>query len=121
MPERIQRKRTKGYRMPDGAVYVGRPTRWGNPFTVDGYLEVMGGPDTTRAEARRVCVEAFRDWLNGNTWAAGSGFQWEQRRRDYLASIPLLAGKDLACWCPLDQPCHADVLLDRANREREDA
>ena len=32
MPERIQRKRTKGWRMPEGAIYVGRPTKWGNPY-----------------------------------------------------------------------------------------
>jgi len=59
MPKRIQRRRTKGWRMPEGAVYVGRPTKWRNPFVVG---EVHG-------------------------------------------------------WCPLDQPCHADVLLELANRE----
>lgn len=34
---------------------------------------------------------------------------WRKIRRE-------LAGKNLACWCPLDQPCHADVLLELANR-----
>src|SRR5690348_3995079 len=38
-PRRIQRKRTKGWRMPEGAVYVGRGTRWGNPFV----LKTRGG------------------------------------------------------------------------------
>ena len=38
-PQRIQRKRTKGWRMPEGAVYVGRPTKWGNPFE---YLTPQG-------------------------------------------------------------------------------
>jgi hypothetical protein len=36
MPKRIQRRRTKGWRMPEGAIYVGRPTRWGNPYRVTG-------------------------------------------------------------------------------------
>lgn len=31
-PTRIQRKRTKGWKMPEGAIYVGRPTQWGNPW-----------------------------------------------------------------------------------------
>ena len=34
MPKRIQRKRTAGWRMPENTVYVGRPTRWGNPYPV---------------------------------------------------------------------------------------
>ncbi|MGV7636606.1 DUF4326 domain-containing protein, partial [Mycobacterium kansasii] len=38
-PKRIQRKRTKGWRMPEGAVYVGRPTKWGNPFIVDHFRQ----------------------------------------------------------------------------------
>lgn len=115
MPRRLQRRRTKGWRMPEGAVYVGRPTKWGNPFTVAGYLEVMDHT-ATEDEARRVCVEAFADWLAGDTWAAGSGPEWEQRRVDYVASIPELSGKDLVCWCPEDAvPCHADVLLELAN------
>jgi hypothetical protein len=100
--------------MPAYAVYVGRPTKWGNPFTVAGYQDVMDHT-ATDAEARRVCVDAFRDWLNGDTWAAGSGPEWDRRRSDYLNSIPELAGRDLCCWCPLDHPCHADVLLEIAN------
>lgn len=83
--------------MPDGAVYVGRPGPFGNPFLV----EVDGD--------RAGIVAKFREWLAGTTWYGGRDPALMRRRlRD-------LAGKNLACWCPLDQPCHADVLLEIAN------
>ena len=91
MPIRVQRKRTKGWQMPQNTVYVGRPTKWGNPFTVDD----CGG---SVAEA----VECFRSLV-----VCGA--------RLSLAELRELRGKNLACWCPLDQPCHADVLLELAN------
>lgn len=90
-PQRIQRKRTAGWRMPENTVYVGRPSKWGNP------LPVVEG-DYAGA------VRGFR------THAIGVlNFTPERIRAE-------LAGKNLACWCPLDQPCHADVLLEIANR-----
>lgn len=91
MPERIQRQRTKGWRMPAGAVYVGRPTKWGNPFKVTG-----GGAVNDRASS----VGLFRRYRPDEA---------------YLEVVRELRGTDLACWCPLDQPCHADVLLEWAN------
>lgn len=94
MPQRIQRKRTKGWKAPEGAVYVGRPTRWGNPFRLGIFAESM-----TRADA----VIAYRRWVSKAT----SGW--------YSMVVDELRGKDLMCWCPLDQPCHADVLLELAN------
>lgn len=96
-PQRIQRKRTKGWRMPDNAVYVGRPTKWGNPFNI------------TVWQSRAVAIARYRFYVARGI--APAGFP--------LAPQPLeireLRGKDLACWCPLDQPCHADVLLEFAN------
>lgn len=90
MPKRIQRKRTKGWKMPDGAVIVTRPGFWGNPFT-----------QPTRQEA----VDLYQAWITGNTISA----------KAHRARLHELRGKDLACWCQLDQPCHADVLLKLAN------
>jgi hypothetical protein len=89
MPERVQRKRRKGWRMPEGAIYVGRGSKWGNPYRVGTCLI----PDA------RAAVEAFA--------------------ANFPISLDLseLRGHDLACWCPLDQPCHADVLLALANRD----
>lgn len=99
MPKRIQRKRSRGWRMPAGAVYVGRPTKWGNPFLRVNYF----GPHTL--------VGLYRDYLAGHlaTWPEAGPALAELARKE-------LRGKDLACWCPLDQPCHADVLLELANR-----
>lgn len=93
MPKRIQRRRTKGWRMPPGAIYVGRSTKWGNPFRV--------GIDGSAAE----CVEQYAERIAGNIWT-------EPNARSIREE---LAGEDLACWCSLDQPCHADVLLRLAN------
>lgn len=88
MAKRIQRKRTKGWRLPANAVYVGRPTQWGNPYSV-----TLAG--------RTAAVERYRSLLAEHPGAKA----WTMSLR----------GKDLACWCPLDQPCHADVLLELAN------
>jgi len=84
MMERIQRKRTKGWRMPPNTVSVNRPGKWGNPFTVDEY-------------GREGAIQKYREMLSGK-------------------DLSELRGKKLSCYCPLDQPCHADVLLDRAVR-----
>lgn len=89
-PKRIQRKRTKGWKMPPNTVYVGRPTRWGNVFQV--------GKDGTAEE----CVARYRRLYRFGMLAD----------KDLMRG---LRGYNLACWCPLDQPCHADVLLDIAN------
>ena len=136
-PRRIQRKRTKGWRMPEGAVYVGRPSAFGNPFEAYkceccGYWDVRDDngvtylvnhelvrrPEiradrstwTTRDEAVRKSVGLYADEL---TYWVGGRMDWDE---DFAAAVRGLAGRDLACWCPLDQPCHADVLLEIANR-----
>lgn len=112
MPERIQLRRTKGWRKPDNAVIVARPSRWGNPFPV---AEPFTADDAVRM---------YRDWLDfGEAWWTDT----DGRRHRFTGMgvrcptpgdvRAALRGRDLACWCPLDQPCHADVLLDVANRE----
>lgn len=120
-PKRVQMTRNKPWRAdnPD-AVIVDRRSKWGNPFKVLDYLDVY---DDSYDRARGVVVDAFRDWLNGNPWAAGSSPDWEERRQAILGSLSDLSGKDLACWCPLEDqhgkpvPCHADVLLELANED----
>lgn len=100
-PKRIQRKRTKGWRMPEGAVYVGRPTRWGNPWTIRGDAERV-------ASLHRYAIEKQEVFL----------WPWEYGNMPSHAEIRAeLAGKDLVCWCSESQPCHADVLLEIANKE----
>ncbi len=105
-PRRIRLSRAKGWRMPEGAVKVDRSTSFGNPFVVG-----IHGP-------RDRCVELFGFMLHGFlNISVPKGHVDEQvaARREILARLPELRGKDLACWCPLDQPCHADVLLALAN------
>lgn len=90
MAVRVQRKRTKGWKMPPKTVYVGRPTKWGNPYIPDSADEAQEAVDSYRAHLVMMV------------------------RRGEL-DLAELRGKDLACWCPLDRPCHADVLLELAN------
>lgn len=113
-PVRIQRKRTKGWRKPEGAVVVTRGTKWGNPFTISDARDV--GHIGTDAELAEYCVRVFRRWLGGATlfW---EGAESDKARKVMLDHLPDLRGKDLCCFCPLDQPCHADVLLEIANGE----
>lgn len=94
-PLRIQRKRTKGCKMPSDAVYVGRPTVFGNPFIVGQLSEFGDVPDIETA------VAFYRAWID-------KGLQ-------RIRIVRELKGKRLACWCPLDKPCHADVLCEIAN------
>ena len=88
VPQRIQRSRQHKMLSPNGLpiVYVGRPSKWGNPFKVE--------------DSRQEAVDRFAEYL-----AAAN------------LDLAVLKGKNLACWCPLDQPCHADVLLKLANEE----
>jgi hypothetical protein len=111
MPKRIQLRRTKGWRKPEGAVVVARPGIWGNPFvvrpdgpevwTVEGVVEHV-----SRGTATGCAVQAYRHALVRGELDVTVG-----HARD------VLAGRDLACWCRLDQPCHADVLLELVNGE----
>lgn len=105
--------------MPEGCVYVGRPTRWGNPYRVvqfpnglwgvvrdrpGGDREYIDNPVETRVEAMASAVEWYRAYLCS---AAGSVVR--------EAACSELRGRDLACWCPLARPCHADVLIEIVN------
>jgi hypothetical protein len=103
-PQRIQRKRARGWRMPEGVIYVGRPTLFGNPF--------VPGIDGTRRE----CLERFEAYVTCE--------EPNHPDRDRFVSHQLimrnliqhkLRGHDLACWCKPNDLCHADVLLRIAN------
>ncbi|MFD3814972.1 DUF4326 domain-containing protein [Streptomyces rubiginosohelvolus] len=116
-PQRIQRRRTKGWRAPEDAVYVGRGSHWGNPTRLVYRPDTGGwhaehdngggiGTFPNAAEGRRFAADAFRAHLALDPALA------DRARRE-------LAGRDLMCWCPLPEPgqpdhCHAAVLLDLA-------
>jgi hypothetical protein len=106
-PQRIQLKRTKGWRMPANTVIVARPGKYGNRYIVNGALtlhvdgELHEVPD--RATAKRLHREELEHWLT--------------LRPDLVTPmLEALRGRNLACWCPIGEPCHADTLLEYANR-----
>ena len=94
--------------MPENTKAVDRTTAWGNPFKI-GENKILRGEDDSRVicfpHDATEAVELFR-------WFIGQGDREDSVRSE-------LAGKNLACWCPLDQPCHADVLLEIANGGKE--
>jgi hypothetical protein len=92
MPARIQLRRSKGWRLPEGARSVARPSRYGNPFKVGIHGD------------HAAVVAKFRAWILHPDQAA----LLERTRRE-------LAGRDLACFCGPGLPCHADVLLEVVN------
>ena len=110
MPKRIQMTRHRPWRAdnPD-AVRVDRRTKWGNPLTLDMMRERY--PDHELGALRHLVVNAFRRLVEGR-------FEERSEAASYPSHDEIVAelhGRDLACWCPLDQPCHADVLLELAN------
>lgn len=125
MPKRLQRQRTRGWKLPEGAVCVCRPGRWGNPFIVNPHVRPgsRSGSSLICLPNAQEAVECYRVML-------------VEIRRDLVAEARVeLAGRDLACWCKLCRthaggrpmgiacaecaPCHADVLLTLANQQRE--
>jgi hypothetical protein len=133
-PVRIQRARTKGWRMPTNAVFVGRPGRWGNPwavatlraallervdwladdksrsplaaFFVARFMRDGAAPIRPTTLARCAAIELFHDLALAFRAAEPARFE---------AWIAPLRGRDLACWCATGERCHADVLLELAN------
>jgi hypothetical protein len=120
MPERIQQRRTKGWRKPENTVSVARPSRWGNPFPVDEY-----GLGRSLALFR---VALYGGWNPGLLDQNQPDEYWDltysrsQEWRKRVGGVPAevaryeLRGLNLMCFCPLDRPCHADALLAVANR-----
>lgn len=102
-PRRIQRKRTKGWRMPEGAIYVGRPTVFGNPFHPPS-----DDRNKPRPSDRLRRVENFRLWLTDRRRSPWFGREADEARSQLLTALPNLRGRDLACWCPVYKPCSYD-------------
>lgn len=117
-PVRLQLSRKARFNLQDAstainglpAVSVARPGKWGNPFRV--------GEDGTAAQ----CVDLYRCLLSGYVaLTTKAGIELQTKTRAIVAAcLDELRGKNLACWCRRDKPCHADVLLEIANREPTD-
>jgi len=129
VPTRIQRSRIKGWRLPPNTVCVTRPSKWGNPFTIrkrrgkfevlstlqsdidiEGCCCVVVAVCSTREDA---AIEAVGLFSIAALCEELQVHPWEIREQ--------LRGKNLACWCPIGSPCHADVLLEIANSEEPHA
>lgn len=122
-PVRIQRKRTKGWKMPPNTIYVGRPTIYGNPFKEVGDM-IYGDASHRRkilspwiyidAGPTGDVVELYKDWITGIGDQAilsrvrPCPFTIEDIKKE-------LGGKNLACFCCLECKCHASVLLKISN------
>lgn len=108
-PQRIQLRRHAGFNLQAAsfamnglaAIKVDRTTRWGNPFVVGE----EGVPDA------RAAVRLFRKLLDRPD--LGEHHQFFVFTRERLRAD--LGGRNLACWCPVGQPCHAEVLLELSN------
>lgn len=113
-PKRIQLSREKGWRLPDNAVKVDRSTQWGNPYRVG---ERMSMPMARRwgweisPRGQKIVCEDAKEAVRRFAHCV----QWDEAIHGYIRDQ--LGGRDLACWCALDAPCHADVLLTIANAE----
>jgi len=141
-PIRLQLSRKRGFRLRDAsraingldAVKVDRSTRFGNPVSCK---RPFGCPRHAQFEREAweddggnvsetcCCVGAYKHWLEtglrgepsrtGYLSLAVDALAGYPRRAKVLAGLASLRGKNLACWCALDEPCHADVLLELAN------
>ena len=125
MCKRIQRKRIKGWRKPSNTIYVGRGSKWGNPFMHgknennedeicikihddDGWTLFMMGDFNSMLDTYERLIKGEKDRLFNEDYT-----YWFKKFQQLNPSE--LWGKDLMCWCALDEKCHADILLRLAN------
>ncbi|TQE33106.1 DUF4326 domain-containing protein [Streptomyces ipomoeae] len=114
-PARIQRKRTKGWRKPDGAINVGRVGRgcisaWGNPWKEGstGWTVLPGGWIDRRPHPPLTRQQAVDSYINSSTHDIEELRQIREQLR----------GKTLMCWCKVGEPCHGDWLFEVANSDK---
>ena len=90
-PIRIQRSRKHKQVSPNGLpiIYVGRPGKWGNPWVI------KQGRDAEK------CIFLYKTTMS------------TMLKQD---AVKELRGKNLSCWCKIGEPCHADILLEIANK-----
>jgi hypothetical protein len=115
-PVRIQRKRTKGWRMPENTISVTRPGKWGNPFKLGDNLKEIDKLLLLKADlnlqeitagivTRDVSIKLYNSWLS-NT---------DEGVKVQSAAHQELKGKNLACFCSINDLCHGDILIKIAN------
>lgn len=112
MPTRIQRSRKPGFRLPQNTICINRGTKWGNPFTVEEY-------------GREKAIEMFRECLLNNVMCyyyfdeieattQYNRFVWMAEHLDIIRNADYIA-----CFCPLDETCHGDILIEFATQQKD--
>ncbi len=104
MPERIQFKRQKGFRLPPETVRVTRPSKFGNPFKIGQVVAKSPKHYPLHLATRATVLYWFEKWL-----------KW--KLEDEPEFLEPLRGKNLSCFCSLQDSCHADILLKYANAD----
>jgi hypothetical protein len=109
-PHRIQRKRSKGWQIPENTICVDDSTPWGNPFIAREH-GTHGG-----------CVRLHSILMSGYIVDSVDNVHTQRASLAYVdRHITTLTGKNLACWCRAGTPCHADFLLELANQSDWDS
>jgi hypothetical protein len=125
-PQRIQRKRTKRFKLPPNTVCVTRPGRWGNPFVVGGFFCIGDSDPKYRGAFRFAWTQAADSEIAARTPGRFTLIQDKAHAVAFFErlcatgfysakELAVLRGKNLACWCRVGDPCHGDVLLRLAN------
>ena len=128
-PVRVQRKRSKGWKMPENTISVCRPTKWGNPFKIEINKISIKDPFTNSWVFLTYGDISYTVWLYEMLFKAD--IQWVhyyelrlkhnlfQYWHDHFTMLKIseLKGKNLACFCSLNNSCHADFLLKTVNAE----
>lgn len=89
MPRVLNARNLKGDK-PNNSVYVGRPSKWGNPWSI------------SKTNSREKVIKMYREYI--------------QTQKHLLDCLNELKGKDLICWCE-PEACHADILLELVNED----
>jgi hypothetical protein len=117
MPDRIQLSRAKGWKMPPKTVKVDRSTKWGNPWRFgEFYFPGRNSIEEANAEAVRMFRAAIIGFESNGSFCLPTAAS-DSYIGYIISQAPVeLRGKNLACWCKPGCPCHADVLLELANK-----
>jgi hypothetical protein len=124
-PKRIQRRRVKGWKMPENTVSITRPGKWGNPFKVGHHIneKIVRITDPLILDEcfivkdKAHAIELYRMYITGDYKTdylkKAASMLYELTTKKFI--IKELKGKNLACFCREGEPCHGDVLLKIAN------
>lgn len=115
LPKRVQRKRSKGWKAPEGTVHCTRPGKYGNPFSI-GDTEPGCRCGACVMVDKREVQGYFRNWIRGRLSHNAFG-----KRYSPPDLTPLLQAKYISCWCKEDDPhCHLVVILEELERIAND-